>query len=331
MKQRSFLTLVFGVGLLLGACRAAPDLQPAAGPEPAPAQVEEAPNARTNIQTLDSARLVLDRVDFGLAPLLLNEEARIELISTAEDQIARLVYPQQPADPRAWSTTDALIAACAVQRALREDSQISWLRVGAIKVPASVDNEAEEIDHLFVWITFSDGSKAIVDRTPLSTNFAARHNAANRMTLYDESHIEPIFADRRHGVNLNQLQPMLVVENESQPYYLLARVMISKDTYEFSLQAHPVEIADSSHPLSLRPGAISRVTVQQSEFRTLQARAADSGPNFFAQNPELVTRLGASQREMGTVLDNHLHLLWHIVTKFGPEPSHLNQPFFEPH
>jgi hypothetical protein len=268
---------------------------------------------------LNTAQAALGEIEFGFAPLLVEDEAKIVIEVEDGAEIGRLTYRRQPADPAAWPTVDSFVSAYATRQVLRGLPQVRRVMLGSFSVSASVENAAEHIEHVATWVTFRDGSRAIVDLTPLATNFAARHMPDQMMT--DSAQIEEIFADRREGVYLDQLQPMTTVEEDGELYYLLARVLIAYDRYTFSLRIHPVQMADPMNPMNLRPGATAGIEIDRTEFEKLQTLVADAGPPAFNQMPELLVRRGGNNNEaLTSVLDDNLHLLWHLVTKFEHEP-----------
>jgi hypothetical protein len=272
-----------------------------------------------NVEALNSAQAAMDEINFGFAPLLLKNESRLVLESRSSDEeVVRLDYPEQPADPTHWETVDSFVAAYGVRRIMLNLSQVSRVALGNFGVAASLGDTSERINHFAAWITFTDGSRAVVDLTPLSTNFAARHTP-DRM-IVDNNQIETQFVDRREGVDLNEWQPMTVIEQDGELYYLLARVQVFYDRYKFSLRIHPVQPADPMEPLSLRPGAAAEVEINRDEFGALQDLVTNAGPTAFEQHPELLSRDGSTQQPLLAILDDHLHLLWHLIVKFEHEP-----------
>ena len=204
IKKTQILAAILGVAFILSACGAEPE----ATITPIPTSTPNAPR-NENVDALNAAQAALDDQDFGFAPLLLNDEAKITLNSEAGTEIARLTYPQQPADPSAWSTVDSFVSAYAVRAFMMDLSQVGRVALGHLSLSASIGNNADDMDHIAAWVTFLDGSRAIIDLTPLSTNFASRH-IPDRMMLAP-TEIDNLFADRRTGVDLNQLPPLVVV------------------------------------------------------------------------------------------------------------------------
>jgi hypothetical protein len=316
-----FLIAILAMSVILLSCK--PDIaEVEPTPTPTPTQPPPAPR-NDNVEALNAAQSALDKVEFGFAPLLVEAEAQVQLLGNANGyEIARLVYPQQPEDPRDWPTVDSFISAYAVRRAMLNLPQVSRIALGSFGVSGSVADTAERIDHIAVWVTFTDGSRAVIDLTPLSTNFAARHTPDQM--IVDDNEIEGQFQSLRQGVELDQWQPMTVVKEEGELYYLLARVQIFYDRYLFALRIHPVQPADPMEPMSLRPGAVAELEINRTEFEALQKLVTDAGPTAFAQHPELLSRRGSTQQPLQDILDARLELLWHLVSKFEhtlPDPA----------
>jgi hypothetical protein len=321
IRQNStkFLIAILTTFVILSACK--PSVEVEATPVPTPTQKAVVPQ-NDNVEALNAAQAALGKVNFGFAPLLREAEAKIVIEMTPVDELARLIYPEQPADPTAWATVDSFASAYAVRYIMLSLPQVNRVALGSFGVAGSVGDTAEHINHVAAWITFTDGSRAIVDMTPLSTNFAARHTPDQMMV--DNNQIEARFAELRQGVGLDQWQPMTVVRQDNQLYYVLARVQVSYDRYKFSLRVHPVEPANPMQPMSLRPGAIAEVEINRSEFAALQTLVEEAGPTAFEAHPELLKRHGNNRQPLVGVLDQQLELLWHLITKFEhelPDPA----------
>lgn len=305
--------------LLLAACATAPEATPTL--EPTPSRVPPAPR-NENVEALNSARAAVGSINFGLAPLLLNDATIIRLQNSADHQTAWMNYPAQSADPREWPGVDSFVLSYAVRKTLLDSLQVSRVTLGQVNVSASVENTAEIVQHTAVWVTFLDGSRAIVDFSPLSTNFAPRHIPNNM--LVDNNDLESMFAVRRSGVALDELQPLTVIREGGNIYYLLARISVSHNRYEFSLHLYPVQPADPMRPMEISPGVTAGVEIDRTEFADLQQLLRDSGPSALEEHPELLIRRGRTNAALTQIMDNHLHLLWHLVTKFQhqlPDPS----------
>ncbi len=311
-KTVRFLVVLLCIVAVLTAC--SPELdQVTPEPSPTPTRPQGVPH-NENVEALNAARAALDRQDFGFAPLLQAEAAKIVLETINGVETAHLTYPQQPADPSDWPSVDSFVSAYSIRHVMTDMSQVTRVAIGHLNIPASIDNSAENIDHSAAWITFLDGSRAVIDLSPLATNFASRH-IPDRM-MVDSAEIEAIFEDRRTGVNLDRLQPMLVQTEDGQLYYSLAKVQVSFDRYTFSLYTHPLEPADPMVPMNIRPGVVAQIAINRDEFVTLQELALETGPTLFEDEPHLLDRQGSSDEIINEVLDDNLPLLWHLITKF---------------
>jgi hypothetical protein len=310
--------------ILLLSCRPTPT------PVPTPTPTPTRPiglSTNKNVKALNAVQAALNDLEFGFAPLLVQDETRVLIETKPEGEVARLVYPLQPADPAVWSTVDSFILACAVRNVLLDFPQVEHVALGSFDLSAPVDDLGDLVNHVAVWVTFTDYTQAIVDLSPLATNFAAQHEAES--LIYAPSAIEEQFAIWRQGVFLNQLQPMKVVTEDGETYYLLAQVLVFYDHYEFSLRVHPVQTADPMRPLRLMPGALVSLEVDREDFEAMQELIAAEGPNVFRQRPELLTRQGNNNQTLDVILDEHFYLLWHLVTKMEhrlPDPDFIPTP-----
>ena len=318
-KKLHFTTLAIFLLIVLAACSPEPEEEPT----PVPTATRPIIASRNeNVEALNAAQAALQHVEFGFAPLLVEDTARVVIKADEGVEVARLTYPQQPEDPTEWPTVDSFVSAYGVRRALLAMPQVRRVALGSVRVAASVGHMAEDVSHFAAWVTFADRSRAVIDLSPLSTNFAPRHAPDRLMT--DPAQIESLFSDRRSGVDLNQLQPMTVVEENGELYYLLAKVIIAYNRYEFQLYTHPVEMADPMRPMNIRPGGSVGVEIDRDEFEALQRLLTDAGPAAFEENPELLSRQGSDGQELNGVADEHLNLLWHLITKFehrDPDPT----------
>lgn len=313
-----FVTNLFVIMIVL-ACSPAPNPTPTR--LPTATQPPIVPQ-NDNVEALNSAQAALDEVDFGFAPLLLEDEAKVILKFVPTGEKVRLAYREQSADPTAWRTVDSFVSAYATRHVLRTMSNVSRIALGSFGVSASIGSEAENIEHFATWVTFSDRSRAVVDLTPLSTNFAARHTPDSMMT--EDMLIEEIFADRRTGVDLDTWQPMRVMEQDNQLYFVLTKVTASFDDYTFSLRLHPVKPADPMEPMQIRPGIIATVTVDRAEFADFQEIVIAEASTYFSDQPDSLTFEGNPTQPLATVFDRNAELLWHLITKFEhqlPDPN----------
>lgn len=315
----SVVIVIFLLLILIMACNPAPEPTPT--PAPTPTERTVAPR-NENVEALNSAQATLNEIDFGFAPLLLEDEARVVVKSLPTGELARLEYLEQPADPTTWKTVDSFVSAFATRAILIKMPHVSRVALGSFGVPASVGNNAENIEHIATWVTFADRSRAIVDLTPLSTNFAARHTPDSM--IIDETQLEAQFADRRLGVDFNSWRPMTIVRIDNEMYYLLGKVTVTFTDYEFALRIHPVKPANPMEPMQIRPGMIASVAIDRTEFSEFQEMVSQSNPTLFNERPELLSRIGSSSESLMAVFDDHVDLLWHLITKFEhklPDPQ----------
>ena len=317
------MVAVLLMGLLLSC---SPTPTPTPSPTPTPTRPIGS-STNKNVKALNAVQAALNDLEFGFAPLLVQDETRVVLENTSDGEVARLAYPRQPADPAAWPAVDSFVLACAVRNVLLNFPQVEQVALGSFDLSAPIDNLGDLVNHTAVWVTFTDHTQAIVDLTPLATNFAAQHEIEK--SIYAPSAIEEQFAIWREGVFLNQLQPMKVVTKEGETYYLLAQVLVFYDHYEFSLRVHPVQTADPMKPLRLMQGAQVSLEVDREDFEAMQELIATEGPAIFEQRPELLIRQGHDNQTLNVILDEHLHLLWHLVTKLEhrlPDPDFVPTP-----
>ncbi len=321
-KTTQILLILMALTVVVAACNQAIATPPPT-PTPTPTRLPPAPR-NDNVEALTSAQAAVEDFEFGLAPLLLENDTVIEINSGPEGQLARMVYPPQPAAITGWPSVDSFVLSYGVRQLLLDDSQVVRVVLGKVGVSASVENSAEDVEHTAVWVTFVDGSRAVVDLSPLSTNFAPRHIPSEMMT--DENEIEEEFAQRRNGVDLGMLQPMLVVEQGGELLLVVARVVVTYERYEFWLQVHPVRKADPMRVMELSPGAAAGVEINRAEFAKLQQLLEDAGLSAFDEQPDLLIRRGRQDETLAGVMDENLYLLWHLLTKFKHELPDPNVP-----
>jgi hypothetical protein len=266
-----------------------------------------------NVEALNAAQAAIADFEFGFAPLLEEEATRIVIEVGPAEEVARLAYPLQPADPVDWPAKDSFIAAYAVRQLLLESPQVKEAALSRFDLAAPIDNLQDRIDHVATLVRFADGSQAVVDLTPLASSFGARH--PSREVLATTGEIESRFNEWRRGVLLNLLQPMKVVQDGSNIYYLLARTLVLPDHYEFSLRVHLTETATPIRPLRLTRGVSATVKISRAEFEAIRDYIAAAGPQAFNDEPALFERAGDDDPALNAVLDEHLRLLWHLITK----------------
>lgn len=310
-------SLVLCVIAMLVACTPAP---PAPTRTPTPTATRSVNRANNkNVDALNAAQATLSESNFGFAPLLVMDQTRLVIEIKPEGEVVRLAYPRQSTNPAEWPTRDSFLSAYAVRYALLSSPQVARVALGRFSVAAPVDDLQDRIDHVAAWVRFADGSSAVVDLTPLATSFGALHSATELLT--NDEQIESQFSAWRDGVAMNVLQPMKVIRQGSNTYYLLAQVLVSSDLYEFSLRAHPVQPASPIEPLTVSRGAMAKVEIKRADFETMRELLVDAGPSAFEQRSALLNRLGSDNSALTTILDDHLELLWHMVTKLEDQPS----------
>ena len=74
---------------------------------------------------------------------------------------------------------------------------------------------------------------------------------------------------------------------------------------------------------------MATVEIKRTDYEALRKLLLADGPTAFNQKPELLNRSGDNDPAMQAVLDEHLSLLWHLVTKLEhqlPEPDSTPVP-----
>lgn len=313
--------ILIGVLLsMMAACGISPQVSPT--PEPiATATRLPRPPRNNNVEALTGAQAAVGQFVFGLAPLLREKDTRLKIDLKAGGESVVMRYPPQPEDPTAWLTVDSFVLSYAMRQKLLADPQVQRVTLGQFGVSSTIENSADRFEHTAAWVSFADGTQAIVDLSPLSTNFAARH--IPETMLSDELALEGQFEMRRAGVDLDQLLAMQVISQNGQTYLLLAKVEVTYNQYVFSLRLHPVQKADPMRPMEFLPGLSASVDISRSEFAALQQLAKTTGKSLFSDQPDLLTWQGAANPAMTAIMDDNLDLLWHMVTKFEhvvPDP-----------
>lgn len=306
-------TILFSIVLFLLLMGCAPEPPPLSTPTPTatsrPPQIAD----NENVEALNAAQAALAEIEFGFAPLLLEEQSRLHLEASPSGPQVRLIYSPQPADPTRWKTVDSFVLAYAIRQQLLQSPQVKQLFLGRINVAAPLARLEDRLDHVAVWVRFLDGSQAIVDFSPLATHFAAQHRAVELINEADQ--LENLFNERRRGVSLNNLQPMTIVKQDNNVYYLLASVIVHPERYEFSLRVHQVQTATPIRPLLLTRGVMAQLDIPQADLADTQQLLGEAGPTAFNDQPALYQRIGHDDPTLNTILDDHLYLLWHMATK----------------
>ncbi len=282
-------------------------------PRPSALTEATAASARENSETLYQVQTALPNFEFGLAPLFYLDESQVIINATGPAPYAQLTYPKQPRFADEWPGFDSFVTAYAVRHQLLNQPNVHQVALGTFNVSASTEDYFDFVNHTAVWVTFDDGSQAIIDMTPLATTYGPRHFA--RSLSREGKKIERQFTKQRSRLNLNHLQPLKIVEQAGQPYYLLTKVMVYADRYEFYLAVYQVNTATSTQPIQLVEGARVRITLEQSTFDWAQAQLLAAGEESFSKNQTLFTRQGSPDPTLNAILDDNLTLMWHIIIK----------------
>lgn len=283
-------------------------------------RVPAAPNNRF-VEALNQAQARLNDYEYGFAPLLMHDDTTIPFeFDPAFGEVARLAYPVQPANILDWETLDSFLFGHAAQVALLESPHVAQASLGSFRVAVPLDDFQNQVSHTAVWVRFSDGSQAIVDLTPLATNFGSTHSATELMS--DPTQIEALFEERRRGVRLNQLQPLLVLKDGGSVYYLLTEIHAQPGgIIEIDLHAYSTQTATPIRPFRLTRGAVAQVTVNRAELELLQEELRAAGEDAFSERQNLIRILGDADVGLIQALEHHYYLLWHLVTKLDPSPA----------
>jgi hypothetical protein len=276
-------------------------------------------SARENMEALGNIPSTPADIPFGFAPLLLQPDSRVIILTQREAQTARLVYPQQAANPAEWLAADSFAVAYAVRQELRDKPQVSRVALGTFNVMASSTEFFDFIDHTAAWVTFEDRTRAVVDLTPLGVRFGAIHHPKNLNSTARA--IERRFAARREGVDLNHLQPLKVIEHEGKLYYLLTKVLVYPDRYEFILQVHAIQPAGTGKPLRLLEGTRIVATLGRVGFEQTQALLQSTDLTSLGPQQNLLVYQGSQDPLLHTILREHLDLLAQLILKLESSPA----------
>jgi hypothetical protein len=261
-------------------------------------------------QILDRLPALFEDVDYGLAPLLLDEHTQV----VVQNGVAYLDYPDQPDDPRAWQSTECFGYAYTIRNEILSDERVSDVALGLVTLPSGL-GEGKRSYHVAAWVTFRDGHTIPVDLSPLAADpIGPRYDAGQLVS--DQAELDDQFQRLRQGVNLNQARAMLVTRRDGRLYYLLVSVLVMDDEYQFTLYGHRIRPATGEHSLRFDSNAVVGLRFRRSAFHQVQPTVAGEGPNAFNAKPHLLTRQGDEDAALNAVLDEHLYLLWHLVTKF---------------
>ena len=276
-------------------------------------------SARENMDSLAALQTGSADLHFGLAPLLRQPESRLVIRSNRDTHLATLIYPQQPDDPQAWSGVDSFVAAYQVRRQLLATPAVRQIAFGTLNVTASTADFTDLIDHTAVWVTFTDNTEAVIDLTPLATTFAPRHLPKSRYT--SPTLIERRFQARRESLSLNHLQPLAVIEREGELFYLLTKVLIYPDRYEFVLQGHRVQPAAVGKQLRLLDGQRLRASLSRTDFEAIQRELVMAGLSVLDSAPDWLIHQGHADPILNGILRENLDLLWQLLVKLEAEDA----------
>ncbi len=310
IQSTAVKSIILLIATLLTACAPTPTVTPTPTPTVSSRLI---PRSNENVQVLEAVQAAFNEFHFGFAPLLQAEETRLVIEISPAGEYAGLAYPPQPAEPSEWLSVDSFVLAYALRNSLSASPQVGRVMVGKFEVAVPGEELPNSVTHYAAWVRFMDGSEAVVDLSPLATNFAARHRASTFIT--DNEEIESQFKAARSGVPLDVLQPMKVVTQNGEVYYLLANVLVLPDRYKFSLAALLTQTATPIRPLQLTRGSVATFEISRTDFETVRQRLIEAGPDIFTQRPELLSRSGNDDPNLRAVLTEHLPLLWHMVTK----------------
>jgi hypothetical protein len=290
-------------------------------------------------QILVMMREAVEGIDYGFAPLLLDPSARVVILPSpasgrgdgGEGQVAYLTYPTQPADPLNWPTMDCFAFAYAVRRHLLSEfpDDVADVALALVELPSTLGDDYTSLTarHVYAWVTFTDSHVATLDLTPLAAEpVNPRHTPI--MLVNHAAGLEIQFDAWRRRVSLRKAQPMLTVERSGTLYTLLAGVNVLADEYQFTLRAYETQPALSSswpdkdrtratgnQSLEFIRGALAGLRFKRADFPQVQGMVESDGPDTFRVKSHLVIRKGDPDPTLAAVLDDHLSLLWHLVTK----------------
>ena len=261
-------------------------------------------------QILLDLQAELNSTEYGFAPLLLNPDTRV----VVENNVAYLDYPDQPESPTDWQTLECFGYAYAVYSRLVANERVADAALGEVVLPNGLGGDNQSY-HMVAWVSFSSGHTITVDLTPLSVE---QVNAIYGQVhlVQDGAGLKRQFQTLRERIALNKARPLTVLQQEGRVYYLLASVLVLADEYQFVLYGHEIQPATRSQALEFKRSAVAGIRFDRPAFTQVQLDIIHSGSNLFSVRPDLLTRRGDKDEMLNNVLDEHLHLLWHLVAKF---------------
>ena len=67
-----------------------------------------------------------------------------------------------------WPTVDSFVSAYGVRQFMRNMPQVNRVALGHLNLSASIDTTSKNIDHIAVWVTFSDGRLKRMDTNAIT-------------------------------------------------------------------------------------------------------------------------------------------------------------------
>jgi hypothetical protein len=282
--------------LLLAACRTqAPTARP-----------DQAAQLLDQLQDLDAS--------YGLAPLLLDDDTRV----LVQDGVAYLDYPDQPAAPGDWPAIECFITAYAVRDQLLDNERVRDATLGRVTLDSGLQGGGNRY-HFVTQVTLADGSTTTIDLTPLAADQVGPRYDPDGLTR-DAAQLDDQFQSMRQGVSLDKVRAMLTARRDGQLYYLLVSVLVLENEYQFTLYGHQMQPATRDRSLQITRSAILALRITRADLREVQTTLIKEGPGALAARSHWLTRQGDTHPALSTVLNEHLYLLWHLITKFD-EPG----------
>lgn len=312
--------LIAAILAVLSSCRSSPPPQPTL--------------PSTDTQILDMMVEAVEGIDYGFAPLLTDPAAQVVFLPSpaggrarpehgrrgagGEGETAYLTYPTQPADPLEWPAMDCFTFAYAVRRHLLSEfpGAVKDIALALVEIPSGIGQDYSDLTarHVYARVRFADGHTAALDLTPLAADpVNPRHIPV--MLVDHAAGLESQFEAWRRRVPLRQAQPMLTVERGGRLYTLLAAVNVLPGELQFTLRAYETQPARAGQSLRYTRGALVGLRFDRDGFSRARAALEAGGPSALGRRQDLLVRRGDPDPTLAAVLDDHLALLWHLVTK----------------
>ena len=90
------------------------------------------------------------------------------------------------------------------------------------------------------------------------------------------------------------------------------------DEVQFALRAYETQPATADQPLRFSRGVLAGLRFKRADFPQVQQMVESDGPDTFRVKHHLVIHKGDPDPDLAAVLDDHLYLLWRLVTKTQP-------------